>query len=51
MTNADHGDDADDQQEGDDSERATLYRFRGVAVAIPLQRTDQTTDPGDGMTD
>ena len=46
-----HGDDSDDQQEGDDSKRATLYRFRAVAVAIPLQRTDQMTDPTDGMTD
>ena len=35
---------------GDDSKRAPLYRFRGVAVAMPLHCADQTADPGDGMT-
>ena len=47
----DHGDDADDQKEGDDSKCAPLYRFRGVAVEMPLQHADQTADPGDRMTD
>ena len=47
----DHGDDTDDQKEGDDSKCAPLYRFRGVAVEMPLQHADQTADPGDRMTD